>query len=300
MSYTFKNISQCNMCGTPASEAIVLGIRGNFSQGFRPVKKLGVATTVVKCRKCELIFANPQPIPSSIDQHYGVPPEEYWSEDEFKIWDRYFKHEIEVFSKLHTASKEQVRALDVGAGLGKSMKVMKDAGFDAYGIEPSKPFFDRALSMMNISPNRLQNASVETAQFENNFFDFITFGAVLEHLYDPSECLEIALKWLKPNGFLHIQVPSSAWLTNKIVNFAYRLQGLNYVANISPMHNPYHLYEFNLNSFVENGKKLNYEVAYHTYMVSDSYLPKILDPLVKPIMKATNTGMLIEVYLKKH
>ena len=34
------------------------------------------------------------------------------------------------------------------------------------------------------------------------------------------------------------------------------MRGTNYVTNISPMHSPFHLYEFGLKSFEELGKKI--------------------------------------------
>ncbi len=288
------------MCGDKSSNARILGTRLNGSQGMRPTNKIGISITIVKCKKCQLVYANPQPIPESIQDHYGVPPEEYWDDSYFEIWDRYFKHEIAIFNSLHKSKENtKIKALDIGAGIGKTMTVMEDAGFDVYGIEPSEPFYDRALSKMNINPDRIQNASVETAQFDNETFDFITFGAVLEHLYDPSFCISQAMKWLKPEGILHIHVPSSSWLTNSLVNLVYKAQGLNYVANISPMHNPYHLYEFEKESFRLNGEKEGYHVVKCNYLVSDTYLPKILDFILKPYMRLTNKGMLIEVYLKK-
>src|SRR5205085_2091982 len=81
-----------------------------------------------------------------------------------------------------------------------------------------------------------------------NFFDFITFGAVLEHLYHPAACLEKALQWLKPEGILQVEVPSSKHLVSKLINIYFTLIGTNFVTNISPMHAPFHMYEFSLKS----------------------------------------------------
>ena len=94
-------------------------------------------------------------------------------------------------------------------------------------------------------------------------------------------------------------MPSSKWLTNKIYNLIYRLQGLDYVGNISPMHTPFHLYEFGLKSFEIHGQNNGYKVARHQFYVCDTYLPKMLDPVVKPIMGKTDMGMQLEVWLCK-
>ncbi|MBK8291297.1 MAG: methyltransferase domain-containing protein [Flammeovirgaceae bacterium] len=55
--------------------------------------------------------------------------------------------------------------------------------------------------------------------YPENSFDFISFGAVLEHVYSPADSILRTLRWLKPNGIIHIEVPSSDWLINKIINF---------------------------------------------------------------------------------
>ena len=298
MQYNFIPIEKCNMCGSRASNARVLGQRMNGSQGKRPTKKIGITTSVVRCRRCDLIYSNPMPVPASIDQHYGTPPEDYWNASYFEIDPEYFAGQISRFFELHPKDNE-LRALDVGAGIGKCMVALQAQGFDAYGFEPSEPFYQRALDKMGIDPEKLQLASVEDAQYPAAHFDFITFGAVLEHLYDPSAAILKTMEWLKPNGLLHIEVPSSAWLTNKIYNLIYRVQGLDYVGNISPMHTPFHLYEFGLKSFCLHAKDHDYQVAYHEYSVCETYLPRILDSIVKPYMEKTDTGMQLEIWLHK-
>lgn len=98
---------------------------------------------------------------------------------------------------------------------------------------------------------------------------------------------------------IHIEVPSADWLTNKIANMVYSLQGLDYVANISPMHSPFHLYEFTRQSFARHAELNEYDIAFSEFQVASTFLPKILDPVVKPIMLATNTGMQLEIWLRK-
>jgi 2-polyprenyl-3-methyl-5-hydroxy-6-metoxy-1,4-benzoquinol methylase len=111
-----------------------------------------------------------------------------------------------------------MKALDVGAGIGKCLISLQNAGFDAYGFEPSTPFFERAIRVMGIKPEQLKKGMLEEMNYEPDTFDFITFGAVLEHLYDPDKAIAKAMNWLKPNGLIHIEVPSSKHLVAKIFN----------------------------------------------------------------------------------
>lgn len=286
------------MCSAPTENAKVLGRRMNQSQGMRPNNRVGISTTIVQCRSCSLIFANPLPIPATMSQHYGTPPEEYWDKNYFETDEDYFKSQIDTFFELYK-SQDNLKALDIGAGVGKCMIALERRGFTAYGFEPSEPFYLRAIEKMKIETAKLKLSSVEDAEYDDEQFDFITFGAVLEHLYDPSAAILKSSKWLKPNGLLHIEVPSSKWLTNKIFNLIYRVQGLDYAANISPMHNPFHLYEFGLESFRMHARKNAYEIASHRFIVCETLLPRIINPLMKPIMEKTDTGMQLEVWLRK-
>jgi ubiquinone/menaquinone biosynthesis C-methylase UbiE len=286
------------MCDSKTSSHKLLGRRLNQSQGFFPSKKRGISTTIFKCTVCGLIYANPLPIPLDLQDHYGVPPEEYWKKEYFILDENYFREGIESFKRLQ-AFQPGMKALDIGAGLGKQMKALEKAGFEVYGFEASRPFYERAISQMNISPEKLKYGMLEEMEYPSEFFDFISFGAVLEHLYDPSRSIMRALNWLKPSGLIHIEVPSSRWLINNMINKVYSLTLKDYVGNISPMHEPYHLYEFSLESFKLNGEKNNYSIAHHEYYVCDTYLPSFLDRIASEIMKRTETGMQLTVWLRK-
>ncbi|MFN8310901.1 MAG: class I SAM-dependent methyltransferase [Chitinophagales bacterium] len=298
ISYHFKVIETCNMCGSPTSGHRIMGRRLNGSQGRNPKKKVGITTTVMKCTDCGLIYSNPQPIPLNIQDHYGVPPEKYWKESYFVVDPNYFKEEIDRLRTL-IEIKPGMKSLDIGAGLGKGMISMMNAGFDAYGLEPSESFYERAISKMKIPADRLKLGMMEDLDYPENNFDFVSFGAVLEHVYDPALCIERAMKWLKPNGILHIEVPSSDWLIHKIWNIYYALTMSEFVSNISPMHEPFHLYEFGLTSFNANAKKLGYEVAKSEYFVCRTFMPKLLDKILVPYMDRTNKGMQLVVWLRK-
>jgi SAM-dependent methyltransferase len=298
--YEFVWSDRCNMCGEPEAEP--LGKRLSGSQGLRPTRRVGITTTVVRCTRCGLVYCKPQPVPSSIGQHYDLPPEEYWNPKRLQALERedYFAEQLRTFFRLFSGS--ELVALDVGAGAGKGLIAMQRAGFDAFGIEPSDSFHKLAASHPELDSSQLTCTSIEDARFEPESFTFISFGAVLEHLYDPSAALLKALDWLRPNGLIHTEVPSARWLTSRIVNFAYRLQGLDYVSNLSPMHPPYHLYEFTIDSFYEHCRAHRYEVAHWTGYAGDAtYLPvgRIGDRVLKRLMERSATGMQLEVWLRK-
>jgi uncharacterized Zn finger protein len=135
--YTFNHVATCNMCGASTEGHKILGKRLDKSQGLRPQKKLGITVTVCKCSNCGLIYSNPQPIPNNIQDHYGVPVESYWKEEYFKIDENYFKGEIAILKSLIDTPKG-FRVLDIGAGIGKCMIALQNAGFETHGVFLSK------------------------------------------------------------------------------------------------------------------------------------------------------------------
>ena len=299
LRYYFNYVEKCNMCGSVSDHHKILGQRLNQSQGFNPKSKIGISTTVMQCRDCNLIFSNPQPVPFDLQDHYGVPPENYWKPEYFNIDDNYFSNQL-VTTKELLQFKPGMKALDIGAGLGKGMIAMKRAGFDVYGFEPSVPFHKKAIEKMNIAPEKLKLGMIEEVDYPVNYFDFVSFGAVLEHLYNPAEAIQKALTWVKPGGLIHIEVPSSKYLIPRIFNLYFRLRGTNYVNNMSPMHRPFHLYEFSKESFMLHAKNNGYEIAHKEYYVCDIYfLPQFIHPLLKWYMKKTNKGMQLAVWLRK-
>ena len=177
-TYDFRDVSACIMCGEPADRARTMGLRLNRSQGMFPRSKTGVAVSICRCRTCGLIYSNPQPKSKSLEDHYGVPPEDYWGKESLNYVPGYFERQIAHAKKL-LPFRESMRALDIGVGLGQGAVSMQTAGFDVYGIEPSAPFYQKAIELTKFSKDKLMLTSVEEADFPEAYFDFVSFGAVL-------------------------------------------------------------------------------------------------------------------------
>jgi SAM-dependent methyltransferase len=178
------------------------------------------------------------------------------------------------------------------------MGQLADSGFDTWGLEPSASFRDRAIQR-GIAADRLRLGAIEDAEYETASFDLVSFGAVLEHLHNPADAIARALGWLSPNGLLLAGVPSARWLIGRLLNLSYRVRGMDYVTNLSPMHDPYHLYEFTLQSFERHGERAGYQVAHSECLPCETFLPGVLAPLAQRVMEATGTGMQLQVWLRR-
>lgn len=283
------------MCGS--RDWSILGRRLDHRQGLRP-RGSGISVAVARCDACGLLFPDPLPVPASLAQHYGTGPEDYWPADYFDLTDDYMADQLSTFRRLWTDAGEP-RALDVGAGVGKGLRILERAGFHAEGIEPSPQFRHKAIEDLGIAATALHQVSMEEASFPAESFDLIAIGAVLEHLYDPSDALAKATSWLRPSGLIWVEVPSARWLLSRGLRALYRMQGLDYVINLSPFHSPYHLYEFTPMCFGLNGRRNGYELAERRIHPANTYLRGLADRAITRLMRQTHSGMQLEVWLRK-
>lgn len=183
ITYNFNEIITCNMCGSDSADHKVIGQRLNKSLGLRPKKRHGIAVSVMKCKQCGLHYPNPLPVPENVQNHYNIPPSEYWTDAKKGATASDFSDQINKALRLLGNNRIDLRALDIGVGQGKSMYALSRSGFDVYGIEPSAKFREFAINTFDLDSEKLKLDMVEDAEFPEDFFDFITFGAVLEHLY---------------------------------------------------------------------------------------------------------------------
>lgn len=101
------------------------------------------------------------------------------------------------------------RILEIGAGSGETLLKAKQSGLGEYvaGIELTKvengnqshPAIDRFIV------GNIENLELE---FEENFFDVILCGDVLEHLIDPWQCLSKLRPFLRAGGVIIASVPN--------------------------------------------------------------------------------------------
>ena len=298
-AYEWRRFTRCNMCGASVARARRLGRRLSQRQGLRPAPIAGApVATIQRCAECGLVFANPMPVPVELDNHYGIPPAEYWRDADLASAKGYFADQIVQFRRLYPR-RERLTALDIGAGVGKAMISLEAAGFAAFGIEPSANFYNYAISRTGVAPERLSLGRVEDAEFAAGRFDFVTFGAVLEQLADPAAAILSALAWTRAGGLIHIEVPSSDWLMARLVDLGYRIQGLDFTCHLSPLHIPFHLFEFTPASFERHGARAGYEVTLCRRHVAQTYAPGWADAGLSRLMELTNTGMQLEVWLRK-
>lgn len=98
------------------------------------------------------------------------------------------------------------KTLDFGCSGGDIIYMLKNAGFNTYGMDISKDAVQRC------KKHNLKNVKVGTETdlviYPDDFFDSIRASHVIEHMTDPGRFIKLASKKLTDDGELVIQTPN--------------------------------------------------------------------------------------------
>lgn len=137
--------------------------------------------------------------------------------------------------------------LDVGAGGGEFVYLLRELGYDAQGIEPNEGYGSYARTHLNLP---VEIGFIQQADLPANYYNIITLHHVLEHLDDPFLILTRIRESLREKGFLVVEVPN--------------IEGVCF----APLHRFHtaHLYSFNPETLEAIGIKAGFNV--HTKEIS--------------------------------
>jgi SAM-dependent methyltransferase len=234
MSYAVEYIN-CKICGSDCPR--FLGTRGNLEYMDAPeltVSQEHIVTSVVKCRKCGFIYANPMVmLPQELRSSFYDKPEEYHSSicrDELRVFNR----SLNLIEKF---ADGRGKLLDVGSGKGEFLAAAKMRGWEVFGVEPALGFVRCARQKFGLD---IQNSTLEEASFPENYFDAVTLNMTLEHIDNPHSLLSAIYRVLKKGGILYIEVPNMDSMLLKLIKLYFRLTERDWSPHISPLHYPYH------------------------------------------------------------
>ncbi len=97
------------------------------------------------------------------------------------------------------------RVLDIGAGGGEVVYVLRRFGFEVRGLEPDEAYARHAREALGVP---VQTGFVQDVSFPPGSFDAITMYHALEHVEDPVGVLTVATGWLAEQGVLLVEVPN--------------------------------------------------------------------------------------------
>ena len=154
---------------------------------------------------------------------------------EYEVLADSHKYVLEIFSR-HKFDK----ILDVGCADGHFSIVLKEVSDakEVCGIEISEKGVESA-KRNGVKAFQL-DIDKEDFPFEDNYFDAIFAGEVIEHLFDPDHFLDEVYRTLKDNGLCAITTPNLASIYNRVA----LLFGFHpWTISVSLRHAIGHLYE---------------------------------------------------------
>jgi 2-polyprenyl-6-hydroxyphenyl methylase/3-demethylubiquinone-9 3-methyltransferase len=130
------------------------------------------------------------------------------------------------------------RILDIGAGGGKFLSLLREKGGEIFGIEPNVERIAFARQKYGIS---LRRELVEDDYWQGNFreaFDAVTMWDVIEHANDPVDLVACSARLLKQGGYMFMDTPSREGVYYRLGQLSYRLTGGRHPFLLKTMYSP--------------------------------------------------------------
>lgn len=183
--------SPCPLCGHP--------------EKFLRFEKNG--KNFARCSACGLIFQDPPPSAQKSRCYYEREYyEDFGDQANRQITEARQAVYDEFFSRFRDFPRQTGRLLDLGSGYGDFLKKAQGAGWEAWGIEPSREASERSRSEFSL---KVVTGTVAETEFPEGHFDVITLWNVIDCLPDLKGSMTKIRRWLVPGGVLFIRTPNA-------------------------------------------------------------------------------------------
>ena len=137
----------------------------------------------VRCRRCALVYQNPRPVFDDLRRRYGDQYFSYELENERTFFGLMKMGLRDIGFEQLTAGLEGTRTfLDIGCATGMLVESMKDAGWDAQGVDLCRESAEYGMAHRGI---KIIVGTLEEAAFPSESFSVVHFSHLIEHVPDP-------------------------------------------------------------------------------------------------------------------
>lgn len=246
--------------------------------------------TITKCNDCTHLFTQNVASQNDIGKYYQS--ENYISHSDTqdgvinKLYHAVRKRTLAGKKNLvqKETGKQEGKILDIGCGTGAFLNTMKEANWNATGLEPDDTARKKVLELYKIEAK----PSHEIFDLPTNNYDAITMWHVLEHVHQLQEYIAHLKNMLTANGKIFIAVPNYT---------SYDAQ--HYGAHWAAYDVPRHLYHFSPKSMKALVEQHGLRIAKIKPMWFDSFYVSMLSEQYKNgrsnIVKAFFVGLLSNI-----
>jgi 2-polyprenyl-3-methyl-5-hydroxy-6-metoxy-1,4-benzoquinol methylase len=217
MTTSSETYVKCNLCGADDFDVL-------FEAGKAQVHR------IVRCRRCDLMYANPQRDNVSELEQIHLADGSADAESDSRL-----HREMDLFLKkqflqlrdyapiLDFADRKATKGVlvEVGSYAGVFLNEARKRGWDVIGIEPLEIpalYAEKNFGIRTIRRYFGQaSARVEEADLEPSSADVIVSSHAIEHVPDPTAFVKKAHEVLKPDGYLVLETPSYDSLPFKLL-----------------------------------------------------------------------------------
>jgi glycosyltransferase involved in cell wall biosynthesis len=293
----------CNLCGADNYTIVYKAYSGDISA----LKKdytitdhtLEPPPRLVKCRHCNLIYANPrQPAEELSSTYKNMRDEAYIAEEKGRrLADRSI---LRVLKKMGKTG----RMLEIGCATGFLLDEARKSGWEVYGVELSSWAVRHARD--NLKIDSIFEGPLREKRFNANYFDVVIMKDTLEHVVDPRGLLNESRRILKNNGIMCITTPDIDSMISRILKarwwgikqhhiyyFTRRtLFAMLAAAGFIPVKNKSHTRIFSLRYWISRFKSYN-------RFLHDFFVFLIQRRIIHDVLFPVDFKDQIEVYAKK-
>lgn len=187
--------------------------------------------------------------------------------------DNLLHHRYILTKIISYASKTNWKYLDVSIGSGFVARVLKNFGYEVYGID-SKEIAGDIDKRFEETGIQIYDLKIEQEQlpFTENEFDLVYWGATIEHLHNsPKHSMKEMYRVLKKGGYFIIDTPNIVSLKKRLL----MLFGISFMPSIeyvynSKFHGSHHR-EYTMNDLIKVCTWTGYEIIEKVHL--DTFWP---------------------------
>jgi 2-polyprenyl-3-methyl-5-hydroxy-6-metoxy-1,4-benzoquinol methylase len=169
----------------------------------------GATLALRRCRRCSFIFAEGGDLSELLGLYEKLSDPGYEGSQDSRVLQ--MRWLIERALRARPGAKT---LLDVGAAAGLLVKLARERGLDAQGVEPSYALVAAAARLHGVD---LIQGTVPHERLRGARFDIVFLADVIEHVPDPVALLRDARELVAPGGALLVVTPDVASLARLLL-----------------------------------------------------------------------------------